>query len=136
MNKYQQRKMKSLNKTIPLRVYPFDVMISFNESGKKVRKVLGKYGIYPEPECILWELDRVSTEQGRAVMFITNQIIIRLNFYPRLKNPVHMSMLQHEIFHAVEFLMRELRSRLTRDSSESYGYLVQYLTKKIYQLIK
>lgn len=125
---------KQINKIIPIGIYPFDLMISFNESDKKVRKALKKYNIIPEKsnEKTVFEMEKIKTKNGRMVMFTGRQTIIRLNFMPRLNDPFEMALLQHEIFHTVGFFMSEINTPLNDDTHEVYAYLVQYLTEKIY----
>jgi hypothetical protein len=81
-------------------------------------------------------MDKSKNKIGRMVMFIGKQTIIRLNFMPRLKNPIEMSLLQHEIFHAVGFIMSEINTPLNNDTHETYAYLIQYLTEEVYKELK
>lgn len=126
--------MKSLNKIIQIGLYPFDLIISFNESDKQVKKALKKFNITPKnnKETTIFDMDKYKTKIGRMVMFIGKQTIIRLNFMPKLTNPFEMGLLQHEIFHTVGFFMSEIHTPLTDDTHETYAYLVQFLTEKIY----
>ena len=127
--------MKKLNKIIPIGIYPFDLMLSFNETDKHVKKALKKFNITPEnsTETTLWDMDKTKTKVGRMVMFIGKQTILRLNFVPKLSDPFEMSLLQHEIFHVVGFMMSEINTPLNNDTHEAYAYLVQYLTEQIYK---
>ncbi len=126
--------MKRLNKIIPIGLYPFDLMISFNESDKAVKKALKKFNITPKnaTETTVFDMDKSKKKTGRMVMFIGKQSIIRLNFMPKLTDPFEMGLLQHEIFHTVGFFMSEIQTPLVDDTHEAYAYLIQYLTKKIY----
>jgi len=126
--------IKRLNTIIPIGIYPFDLMLSFNQSDKQVKKALKKFNITPEnsTENTVFNMDSSKTKCGRMVMFIGKQTIIRLNFMPKLSNSFEMALLQHEIFHAVGFFMAEINTPLNNDTHEVYAYLVQYLTEKIY----
>lgn len=126
--------MKKLNKIIQIGLYPFDLMLSFNETDKEVKKALKKFNITCKNsnENTVFDMDKLKQKRGRMVMFIGKQTIIRLNFMPRLTDSLEMSLLQHEIFHAVGFLMSEINTPLTNDTHEPYAYLIQYLTEKIY----
>lgn len=125
-----------INKIIPIGLYPFDLMLSFNETDKEVKKALKHYGITDGDE-ILFDMDKIKDrKQGRTVLFTTHQSIIRLNYMPELNNPEKMSMLQHEIFHTVGFFMSRINTPLTDDTHEVYAYLVQYLTEQIYAILK
>lgn len=118
-------------------MYPYDLMLSFNESDKQVIKVLKKLNITPAnaTETTVFDMDKIKTKTGRMVMFIGKQTIIRLNFIPHLTDPFEMGLLQHEIFHAVGFFMSEINTPLIDDTHEVYAYLIQYLTEKIYSEI-
>ena len=126
-----------MNKIIPFGIYPFDLMISFNESDKEIKKALKKFNITPinATETTVFNMDKSKTKIGRMVMFIGKQTVIRLNFMPKLTNPFEMSLLQHEIFHAVQFVMAEIHTPLKNSTSEVYAYLIQYLTEKVYSLL-
>ncbi len=126
---------KKLNKIIPIGLYPFDLMISFNESDKEVITALSKFNITPDNsnETTLWNMDNSKTKIGRMVMFVGKQTILRLNFVPKLKDSFEMGLLQHEIFHVVGFMMSEINTPLNSDTHEVYAYLVQYLTEQIYK---
>lgn len=126
---------KKLNKIIPIGLYPFDLMISFNESDNDVITALKKFNINAKKtsEKTVFDMDKLKNKQGRMVMFVGKQTIIRLNFMPKLIDPFEMSLLQHEIFHAVGYLMSEINTPLNDDTHEVYAYLVQYLTEQIYK---
>ena len=134
--KHKQEKA-SLNRIIPIGLYPFDLMISFNESDKAVKKALKDFNINSQNsnETTLFEMDKSKTKCGRMVMFIGKQTIIRLNFMPKINDPFEMALLQHEIFHAVGFFMSEINTPLNNDTHEAYAYLVQYLTEQIYKIL-
>lgn len=126
--------MKLLNKIIPISIYPFDLMVSLGETDLQFTESLNKFNIKPENcnEVELFRLNGKNTLRGRTVMFSGGQIVIRLNFKPRLINSSQMALLQHEIFHSVGFLMSEINTPLNESAHEAYAYLIQYLTEKIY----
>lgn len=130
--------MKSINKVITIGLYPYDLMLSFNETDEEVKKALKKFKITPKntTETTVFDMDKIKTKTGRMVMFIGKQTIIRLNFIPRLDDPFEMGLLQHEIFHATGFFMSEISTPLVDDTHEVYAYLIQYLTDSIYTIIK
>lgn len=130
--------MKKLNKIIPIGLYPFDLMLSFNETDKEVTKALKMNGVTKtkSTETTVFDLDKYKTKIGRMVMFIGKQTVIRLNFMPKLSDPFEMGLLQHEIFHVVGFFMSEIHTPLVDDTHEVYAYLIQYLTENIYKILK
>lgn len=123
-------KKKSISFIIPLVVYPFDVMVSFGQTNEDVDKILKKYGLTAED--VSFATFTSSTIQGRAVMFESNQTLIRLKLFP--ETAIDYGNLQHEIFHAVVFIMNRIGMTLeVQKSDEAYAYLVSYLTTEIYK---
>lgn len=125
--------MKGSYFIIPLIVYPFDVMVSIDETDKVLLKRLIKYG-NTETEC--QPLFRMSnTCRGRYFLLPSNQSVIRLiqedNKYNILET------ISHEIFHAVTYIMNTLGGKLKLAvSDEPYAYLTGYLTKEICKRLK
>lgn len=122
--------MKALNFIISYVIYPFDVMVSIAENNDTLRKKLLKYGAKIDDIDLTFH----DCQQGRCIMFPGGQTLIRLYKYP--KTPQGYGHLQHEIFHAVEFLMSKLNTPLTEDSDEAYAYAIDYLTTEIYKRLK
>lgn len=121
-------KRKKLNVIIPLVVYPFDIMFSFGETDDELKKAFSKYHLD-------WDENMKMRGQGRYWMHLeTNQSVIRLWNYP--ETPADYGTLQHEIFHAVTFIMDKIGAKFELSKSdESYAYLIGYLTTQIYKLI-
>ena len=126
-------KQKRLSEIIDLEVYPFDVMVSFNESDKKFVKRLKRYGEDGQ-DLEMEGLRSASSKRGYAVMLPSNVTILRLNFYPRTPND--FGMLAHEIFHVCEFIMERIGAKVNKETSEPFAYLLQYVTEKVYDLIE
>jgi hypothetical protein len=122
---------KGKNFIIPLVVYPFDAMISIAETDEvlfsKLRKHLPEdcHGDIPQYAAI------APSGQGRYVMFPNNASLIRLKHYPT--SPEVKGYLAHEIFHCVEFLFEKIRVEHNINSSETWAYLIGYLTTEIYK---
>ena len=126
-----KRKMKSHNFIIPLVVYPFDVMVSIGQTDQELKKILKKHGV--NTKSGLWKYGKNGV--GRAVVFETNQTLIRLPRVP--KTPKELGSLNHEIFHAVTFIMHRIGMKLiVCKSDEAYAYLIGYLTEQILIRIK
>ena len=126
------KKRKSKTAIISLEIYPFDVMISFNETNEEFVKTLGKYDS-DSGDVELVTLDKYDKKRGRTVMNEQNQTILRLNFYP-VSNSDY-AMLVHELFHVTDFVLCRVGVKLSRKSDEAYAYLLQYLTEKVFNLI-
>lgn len=119
---------KPITFIVPLVVYPFDVMVSINESNDNIVKLLKKYNVdYSDVD-----VQQISeTRKGRTILFKGNQTLIRMFDFD--ESPVSYGNLQHEIFHAIEFIMDRIGQKLTFDSDESYAYAIGYLTTEIYK---
>ncbi len=119
--------MKSKNFIIPLHIYPFDVMVSIGETDAELFPKLKKHGVDLDDKVLIHS----DTMRGRCIMFAGNQTLIRM--YRPVKTPQDYGNLQHEIFHAVEFIMDKIGQSLCRKSDESYAYLIGYITTEIYK---
>lgn len=118
---------------IPIVVYPFDVMVSVAETDLSLVTSLLRRGIDKEDVTAICYKNPQST--GRTVMFSGGQTVLRLRKYP--KCPVTKGVLAHEVFHAVHFILDRIGTPLEIEKSdESYAYLIQYLTKEIYNKLK
>jgi hypothetical protein len=128
MEAVQKMKKSKLNSIIPLIVYPFQVMVSFNESDEELGKKLIRLGV--DNEDHLWQFDR-ETQIGRACQFKCGALLIRLKKFP--DTPFEYGCLQHEVFHAVTYLALSIGLVLEIGvSDEAYAYLVGYLTEQIF----
>lgn len=108
------------NIIIPLVIYPFDIMVSINQSDKDLSMELIRYGIDDISELVLSE-----TTRGRTVMYDTNQTVIRLK---SLDIPV----LCHEVFHAVAFILSKIGIPLeVMKSDGAYAYLIEYIVMEV-----
>lgn len=117
--------MKKQNFIIPYILYPFDVMVSIGETREEVEKRIEKnYKLCDD------ERDAISLQGlGKTAMLKGGQTIIRVDRFEH-------SVIAHEIFHAVSFLMDRISISLTRESEEAFAYAIQYLTKEIYKRAK
>lgn len=53
--------------------------------------------------------------------------------YLRFRNIDYPSIVAHEAFHVVAFIMRYIGVRLSKNSEEAYAYLLQAILDKIYE---
>lgn len=122
------RKIKRVS--IPLVLYPYEILFSLGETDKELLKLLKKHGIndIDTDSCHLEE-----DEAAKCIMFNNNKVLIRLLEFP--VKPAAFGILQHEIFHAVDFVLRKVGVKLTDDSCEAYSYLIGYVTEKLYSKI-
>ena len=110
-------------------VYPFDLLVSINEDWDTIEKFL-KRKLPAELHSGIEEGHTV----GRTTMYENQSTFIRIN---QSADPPadFLSTIQHEVFHAVDFLMERIGCELTRSSDEAYAYMIQHITRKIYEKI-
>ena len=119
--------MGIMNIIIPLVLFPYDVMFSFDEENEILLSTLSDTGVKFDKEDI-----EQSFGKCRTSLFEGNQTLIRLPFIP--STPFEFSILSHEIFHATEFIIKRLmRIHLSGKTDEVYAYTIQYLTEAIYE---
>lgn len=114
-----------------LEIYPFDIMISFEEDNSILYKRLKELKI-PKKEYTLCGLG--STADGKYMMFSNSTSIIRLPWIP--KTPYQLGVLVHEITHATFAILSKVGMALSDYSEEAYTYLLQYITNKILNFIE
>lgn len=121
---------KSQNFIIPLVIYPFDVMVSIEETDEELSKKLQKY--ITDPKGIGELMNLSPTTQGRCMMLECNQTVIRLK--RQLYAHQTYATAAHEIFHATSFILNRVGMKMELGvSCEAYAYLIGYLTKEIFK---
>lgn len=118
---------KQINFIVPLGVYPFDVMCSFGQNDKELRKALERHNIEWLPEMAMEQ----RTGSGRYLLLEGNQSLIWLYNYPTM--PEDHGTLAHEIYHCVYQVLKHLGMKPSHNSEEAYAYLTGYLTTEIYK---
>lgn len=68
--------MKKQNFTIPLVVYPFDVMVSFGQTDDELLKTLSKS--LTDDKMINKDVWSDNEKEGRTIMFLSGQTLIRM----------------------------------------------------------
>lgn len=117
------------NFIVPCVVYPYDIFVSVLESDLKVTNKLKK--ILSEDECS--DLNFLEDGYlGICCMLESGKVILRLRVNP-LEN---CGVLVHEVFHAVEMIFNRIGLTHSRESSEAWAYLIEYLTNKILEKAK
>lgn len=132
------KEIKPINKIIPLIIYPFDVMISINEN----------YDQFADAVMKRWDREILNDFKKREAMLrkgglgvtalLTSEshraCMIKIGEFT--KDPQSHGTLAHEIFHAVEFVLRICGMKVSSTSHEAYAYLVGYITEKVLDLIQ
>jgi len=121
--------MKSIKSNmfiIDCQVYPFQIFVYFGQDRKQLYKTLQKI----LPKSSLKTLKTFEFNSGKSVMFPTGQTLLWLNKKPNSING--LAKLNHEIFHCACFILERVGIVYSESSDEAYAYLIQYLTKQIY----
>lgn len=126
-------KQKSKNFIVPLVVYPFDVMVSLNQSDESLKKDLLKY--YKSIEDVDYHFESYGEDNhlGTCIMLPNGQLLIKTKMYPVTNEDY--AILVHEIFHAVCLVFHRIGIILTKETDEAWAYMIEYLTKEIYNKI-
>lgn len=124
-------KKKALNFTFPIRVYPYDIMISLNESWDDFSKnVTNKFG--PELLDDFNKTEHPVSQHGLTYVYTSDSClccILKIHYFS--KTAEDYGVLAHEIFHSAEFILRKCGLELNAGSHEAYAYLVGFITKEI-----
>jgi hypothetical protein len=117
------------NFTIPITIYPFDLLVSINESDKKFAKILKSI----KETSKMPDLAESMTLKGcNGVSFTTprGSSIIRMSHLPIAGD--FEAVFSHELLHIVHNTLKFVGMKLTDSSVEAYCYLTDYLTKQFY----
>lgn len=118
-------------KIFSLEVYPYDIIISFDEDNEILYKRLRELKI-PKKEYKLCGLGR--SADGKYMMFSNDISLIRLPWIP--KTPYQLGVLVHEITHATFAILSKVGMALSDYSEEAYTYLLQYIFNRILTYIE
>lgn len=124
-------KVKKLNFIIPLAIYPFDIMFSFNQNYDE----FGKSVINKWPPTILEDFKKYEHPNGKGLTYIYVSethlcCMVKIDYFNINKDH---GILAHEIFHACEFILRKCGFELNSNSHEAYAYLIGYVTQEVYK---
>lgn len=123
-------KSKSTNFIIRLNIYPFDIMVSINESNRKLKQTLIESGINITNEINKILIQKKSND-GLYIMFDSNQSLIRLKNWPQ--SPKDFNTICHEALHATTFILDKVGIPFDLNKNdEAYAYLLGYITEQIY----
>lgn len=120
-----------MNKIIPIELYSRDLMVHFGEKSE-LPEFLDRYVEKEEIDVFLADIEDGRTD-GRTMLLSNGALLIWMPRKP--ETPKEHGTLSHEIFHATEFLMKEIGASLSPESSECYAYLTGYLTQKVHELL-
>ena len=117
---------------IPLRIYPFDVLVSIGHSDEQLDGILKRKGVQEDRDFAEYGFN------GKAKYVLWpkySYALIRLRELPRTS--VDYGGLAHEILHVVIGVLRQVGMNISLDggSDEAYTYLMSFLTTEIFREI-
>lgn len=119
-------KKKGKSFIIPLVIYPFNILVSINETDDEIRNHFKKYNI---EEGNFFEYQKITT--ARTLQLETGQTIIRFYTWESCT----MATVAHEIFHAVTLILDRIGLIFDIDKNdEAYAYLIGYVTQEFYNV--
>lgn len=128
-------KLTSARTIVDLHPYHQTLYISMGESEERFAQ--GITLVYPPEygEEVIQALDMSDMTTNGLSLCLPCGSFLRLRKFP--DTPADYGMLQHEIFHAVELLFKEVRMPHHPDySSEAWAYLIESLTTQIYTFMR
>lgn len=113
-------------------IYPFDIMVSIDETDNELIDKLTKSKF--KYEDLKDYLPMQNNVKGRCIKTPDNQIIIRLKTLPN--KPEFYGVIAHESFHATSFIMSMVGIQFDLEySEEAYTYMLQFIISEIYKKI-
>lgn len=133
-----RNKKHGISFIIDLVVYPFDILVSIEQSDKDFMRDIRKN---IPPNC-LKEFEKDSsilnlreTTNGRTISLESGETIIRLKKWPI--TPRDSGIVAHEILHAVTFILWRMGIHFEIEKTdEVYAYLIGYITQKFYEKLQ
>jgi len=84
-------------------------------------------------EEIKTAIDNNSSDVALTVIHTNQLFFVFVNQWEY--TAAHFGVLQHEIFHVADQILREKGFVLTDDSDEAWAYLIQFYTRELYKFI-
>lgn len=116
---------------ISLEVYPFEVFVSFHDNYEDLEEELGNWLPYScKGESLTFKGSFECGACAHTKRFSNGGVCMWF------MDPPNHGLIAHEIFHAIDHVFDNIGIKLSDESDEAYAYAIQYLTNKIYELIK
>lgn len=111
-------------KEILLHIYPYTIQFTYGLNYKKYKKQIKKLGFK-----LNHDKEFFNDSIGLCSIYGSN-IVIHLAEKP--KEIKDLTYINHEVLHAVEYIMSRIGMSFDRHTDEAYCYLLEYITKEIY----
>jgi hypothetical protein len=119
---------------IDIPIYSFKLICSIGQSAEEFFEDVDKFTDLNIADKTDYLFDNELPNRGKFCGYGgINTMVLKINTWPTKSK--HYGLIQHEIFHAVHYLLQDVGMNLNSGSVEAYTYLVQYLTDEIYKKI-
>lgn len=119
--------------TIDLKVFPFDIIFSVAQTKEEFLECVKDYD--DKHEWVEHLFGNQSCRKGRTSHDSnTGVTMISIVDYP--DTPFSYGVVSHEIFHAVDMILKHIGVEFVGGTDEVYAYLIQYVTQEFYKQIK
>lgn len=105
---------------IPATIYPSNVYIFRGFDYENAQPHLEAI----EEEC-LFLFKEAFNHPGYTVLTPNGSVVVFI------EDDTNIPMFIHELFHTIEFILQRVDIQLTKDTSEVYAYLLQYMVEQI-----
>lgn len=114
--------------TIPLVIYPCSLMVAVGMDDKTLKKKLASR---ISEEDFDTHLKYDLPIRARTAFLGDNTSIITFKTWNGSSE--HYGIMQHELFHVVDFTLSAMGLTLSESSNEAYAYLMGYLSEKVHE---
>ena len=121
--------MENIFEVIKGTVYPFDVLVSINQTDDDFHSEVG-YLSDDNLEEVFLNLDETILARS---YFTTNNISI-VRFVNIDKKHIPNGLISHELFHITTFILNKVGCKFSFKSDEAYAYLLHYLIDEVYSV--
>jgi hypothetical protein len=121
--------MKNIFEIIKGTVYPFDVLVSVNQTDDEFYSEVGHLSDDYLDEVFL---NLNETILARSYMTKNNISIVR--FINIDKDNLPHGLISHELFHVTTFILNKANIEFSFKTDEAYAYLLHYLIDEVYSI--
>lgn len=115
---------------VDVEIYPITILVYFGEVDFMLKDMKSRLD---RKLITKGEYKQIKNFDYNAGCFIMSPLNLSVLYIDRLPtNNVTLSILNHEIFHAVVTILTRCGIKLSKDSEESYAYLTDYISRNIY----
>ena len=123
--------MKNMFKVIKGTVYPFDILVSINQTDDEFYSEVGHL-CDDDLENVFLNLD----ETVLARSYITKNNVSIIRFMNLDKENIPHGLISHEALHITSYILKRVGIDFNFETEEAYAYFLNYIVDNIYSTIK